>query len=457
MSPPLALAIVGRPNVGKSTLFNRLAGKRLALVHDRPGLTRDWRETSVDWGDLKFVLIDTPGFEEASSGSLEGRMRLQTEKAIAQADACLFVIDSRAGVTPLDHAFAALLRSRDKPCMLIANKCEGREGGSGVIEAFELGFGEALPMSAEHGEGLAALYNAIADLIASRPSLKDKENSDEGAVSVEQSGSPLALAIMGRPNVGKSTLMNRLLGSERVLTGPEAGITRDAIAVRWHWQGKPIRLIDTAGLRRKSRISESVEKIAVSDAVQAMRFAEVVVLLLDSGQAFDKQDVQIADLVAREGRALVIAVNKWDLVRAPAQALKELRLTVDEMLPQIRGVPLVTLSALTGKGADDLMPAVFDAYERWNARIPTPMLNRWLREAVERHPPPAVGGRSLRLRYITQAKTRPPGFVIFAPRAEKLPEAYRRYLLNGLRETFQLDGVPLRLHLRKGDNPYVSE
>lgn len=454
MSTPFTLAIVGRPNVGKSTLFNRLAGKRLALVHDEPGLTRDWREVFVEWGDLSFSLIDTPGFEEARiAGSLESRMRQKTEEAIATADACLFVFDARVGLTALDRAFAALLRRFGKPCLLVANKCERSAGTSGIHEAFELGFGEALAVSAEHGEGLPALYGALARLMETHIS-----ETGEFAPETPAEEGPLSLAIMGRPNVGKSTLINQLLGKERMLAGPEAGMTRDAVPTDWTWQGTPIRLIDTAGMRRKSRVEDSVEKISVSHAVNAMRFAHVVVLLLEAGQAFEKQDLQIADLVAREGRGLVIGINKWDLVSDRPAVLKELRLTLEELLPQIRGVPLITLSAATGKGINKLMPAVIETYEKWNKHISTARLNRWLEDAIERHPPPAIAGRRLKLRYMTQAKTRPPGFVVFSNQApDKLPEAYKRYLIHGLRETFELEGIPIRLYVRQSDNPYVSD
>ncbi|MBV8108678.1 MAG: ribosome biogenesis GTPase Der [Hyphomicrobiales bacterium] len=446
------VAIVGRPNVGKSTLFNRLVGKRLALVDDAPGVTRDRREGRAQLGDLAFTAIDTAGLEEAAPESLMSRMQEQTEAAISAADAVLFLIDARAGATPADRAFADLVRKSGKPSILVANKSEGSAGEAGVLEAYELGLGEPIAISAEHGEGLADLY---AGLRAALPEATEVEPRDGG---VEQKGAerkPIRLAVVGRPNCGKSTLVNRLLGEERLLTGPEAGITRDAIAVDLIWHDQPFRVHDTAGLRRRARIEEKLEKLSVADALNAVRFAEVVVLLMDAQAPFEEQDLRIADLIEREGRALVIGVNKWDRIEPRPGTIKKLREETDHRLPQVKGVPVVAVSGLTGAGLDRLMQAVVDAHAVWNRRVGTSALNRWVAEVIASHPPPAVSGRRIRLDYITQPKSRPPSFVLFTSRADALPDAYRRYLVNSLRETFDLPGTPIRLALREKKNPYA--
>ena len=444
------VAIVGRPNVGKSTLFNRLAGKRLALVDDQPGLTRDRREAEATLGSSCAVtLIDTAGLEPGDKG-LTPRMRQQTEAAIAQADLVVFLIDARAGVVSADEIFADLVRGSGKPVILAANKCEGRAAEPGVYEAYSLGLGEPLPISAEHGIGVGELSEAIQRLC------QDRGGTAQDQGDIEELGPhPLRIAIVGRPNVGKSTLVNALLGEERMITGPEAGITRDAIASELQWDGRPLLLFDTAGLRRKMRVEGRAEEISVGDALKAIRFAEVVVLLLDVEQPFEKQDLQIADLIEQEGRALVIAVNKWDLVREREKRLNELRETCQLLLPQIKGVPLVPVSALGGKGLDKLMSAVLAADALWNQRLPTHALNQWLQAAVEAHPPPAVSGRRIKLRYITQANARPPTFALFCSRPKALPDSYSRYLVNSLRASFDMPGVPIRLNLRKGANPFA--
>jgi GTP-binding protein len=449
-SAPLKVAIVGRPNVGKSTLFNRLAGKKLALVDDRPGVTRDRRYGQGRLGDLDLLLIDTAGFEDVADESLEARMRRQTELAVEEADLVLFVIDARDGVTPLDRIFADLVRRRDKPTIVIANKAEGRAGDHGVAEAHGLGMGEPVELSAEHGEGLGELY---AEIAAHAPAPEDEAEGDEAA-GVD--APPIRIAIMGRPNAGKSTLINRLLGEDRMLTGPEAGITRDAVSVEWSWQGRKVRLVDTAGMRRKARVQEKLEKLSVQDALRAMTFAEVVVLVMDADNAFETQDLQIADLIEREGRALVYCITKWDMVAEPAQKLKELQETAERMLPQLRGAPLVALSGATGKGLDRLMPAVIKTHGNWSAKVKTRDLNDWLAMAVQRHPPPAVDGRRIRPKYMAQIKARPPTFVLFASRAPHLPDSYRRYLINSLRESFDLPGVPIRITIKSGANPYAE-
>ncbi|ODS04130.1 ribosome biogenesis GTPase Der [Methyloceanibacter marginalis] len=443
------VAIVGRPNVGKSTLFNRLAGRRLALVDDQPGLTRDRRETEVELDACTVTLVDTAGLESGDEG-LTARMRQQTEAAVAQADLVLFLIDARTGVTAADEIFGDLVRSAGKPVVLAANKSEGRAAEAGFYEAFSLGLGEPLAISAEHGLGIGEVIDAIGHAVEARGETESRaEETDERTFK-------LRLAVVGRPNVGKSTLVNALLGEERMITGPEAGITRDAIASEIEWKGRPLRVFDTAGLRRKARVEGKAETLSVGDTLRAIRFAEVVVLLLDAEQPFEKQDLQIANLIAQEGRALVIAVNKWDLVRERQQRLAELREMCQRLLPQVKGVSLVTVSAKSGKGVDKLMDAVLAADEVWNKRLPTHALNDWLGAAVDAHPPPAPSGRRIKIRYMTQANARPPTFVAFCSMAQALPESYVRYLVNGLRETFDLPGVPIRFNLRKGKNPYAK-
>ncbi len=448
------IAIVGRPNVGKSTLFNRLVGKRLALVDDRPGVTRDRREGEARLGDLRFRIVDTAGLEDGERGSLTDRMRLQTEAAIAQADAVLFVIDARAGVTPEDERFADLVRKAGKPVFLLANKAESREALAGTYEAFRLGLGDPIPFSAEHGEGLSELYSMLSPIVDDADAAAEDAAVSGETAEDERPAGPLRVAIVGRPNAGKSTLINHLLGEDRLLTGPEAGITRDSISVDWQWQGQPIKLFDTAGMRRKARVTEALEKLSVSDGIRAVKFAEVVVLLFDATIAFEKQDLSIASLCAREGRAVVLALSKWDLVEDRAGAISRHREAADRLLPQIKGMPLVAVSGVTGEGVDRLMQAVLDANRMWNKRVTTSALNRWFRHVTEAHPPPAVSGRRIKLRYVTQAKTRPPHFVLFGTRTDALPESYVRYLVNSLRETFDMPGTPIRLSLREPDNPY---
>jgi GTP-binding protein len=438
------VAILGRPNVGKSTLFNRLVGRQLALVDDLPGVTRDRRDGNGHIADLTFRLIDTAGLEEAPPESLVGRIRAQTERSLDQADVAFLVIDARAGLTPDDRHFARWLRRTGKPIILVANKAESRGAQEGLGEVHELGLGEPVAISARHGEGLGELYERLLPFAA-----------EEADPSPDQSEKPLQLAVVGRPNVGKSTLVNRLVGEDRVLTGPEPGITRDAIAVDWAWGGRPIRLFDTAGMRRRARVEAQLERLSVADARRAVRFAETVVLVIDALQPLERQDLTIANLVADEGRALVLAANKWDVVTDQRATLAQLRERLEDSLPQLRGVGLVAVSGLTGYGLDALMKAVFAADAVWNRRVPTGALNRWLGAIQEHHPPPLAGGRRLRLRYITQVNTRPPSFALFASQPGELPESYRRYLVNALREDLALPGTPIRLMLRKGDNPFA--
>jgi GTPase len=449
---PFTVAIVGRPNVGKSTLFNRLVGRRFALVDDRPGVTRDRREGDAQLGDLAFKVIDTAGLENAERDSLSARMQGHTAAAIAKADAILFLIDARAGATAWDRVFADMIRKSGKHAILVANKSEGRAGEAGVPEAYALGLGDPVAISAEHGEGLAELYEAL------RAALPEPiaEQRDDKRPDAAPDTAPIRIAIVGRPNTGKSTLINRLLGEERLLTGPEAGTTRDAIAVELNWRGRQFRVHDTAGLRRRSRIVEKLEKLSVADALNAIRFAEVVIVLIDAQAPFEEQDIRIADLVEREGRAIVIAVNKWDLVTAEAGAMSRLRTAVDRLLPQIKGVGVAVLSAKTGQGLERLMQAVVEAHAVWNRRVPTAPLNRFLAAATSANPPPALRGRRLRLDYMTQPKSRPPTFVLFGSRTSTLPDTYRRYLVNELREHFDLPGTPIRLTLRTKSNPYAG-
>ena len=463
------LAIVGRPNVGKSTLFNRLVGKRLALVDDQPGVTRDLREGEGKLGDLRFTVIDTAGLEEATDQSLQGRMRKLTERAVDMADICLFMIDARTGVTPTDQVFAEILRKRADHVILAANKAEGAAADAGVIEAYSLGLGEPIRLSAEHGEGLNDLYSQLmplADVYAERARAEAPETDvalPEDADEIEgmtyrqpTAARPLQVAVVGRPNAGKSTLINKILGEDRLLTGPEAGITRDAISLSLDWDGLPVRVFDTAGMRKKAKVQDKVEKLSVSDGLRAVKFAEVVVVLLDAAIPFEQQDLRIADLAEREGRAVVVAVNKWDVETEKQQKMRDLCEAFERLLPQLRGAPLVTVSAKTGKGMDRLREAVGRAYEVWNRRVPTAQLNRWLTGMLEAHPPPAPGGKRIKLRYMTQAKTRPPGFVVMCSYPEKMPESYSRYLVNGLREDFDMPGTPIRLTLRSQSdkNPY---
>ncbi|MFG1244763.1 ribosome biogenesis GTPase Der [Xanthobacter sp. V7C-4] len=455
-----SLAIVGRPNVGKSTLFNRLVGKKLALVDDRPGVTRDRREGDARLGDLSFRIVDTAGLEEADAASLEGRMRAQTEAAIGHADAILFMIDARIGLTPTDRAFADLVRKCGKPVILLANKSEGRGGEAGTLEAFALGLGTPLPFSAEHGEGLSDLYDAICDALPeqTRPEPEEDEDADTDFVEEEVDDKPrrpIKVTVLGRPNAGKSTLINRLLGEDRLLTGPEAGITRDSISVEVTYAGTKLEVFDTAGLRKRARIEDKLEKLSAADALRAMKFAEVVVLLVDATHPFEEQDLRIADLVAREGRALVIGYNKSDLV-ARGGLITRLREDVDRLLPQVKGVPIVPVSGLMGHGLDKLVAAISSAHKVWNKRVATNPLNRFLQQVTDNHPPPAVSGRRIKLRYMTQPKARPPSFVLFCSRTDAVPESYIRYLVNGLRETFDLPGVPIRLTLREKGNPYAD-
>ncbi len=468
------VAIIGRPNVGKSTLFNRLAGRKLALVDDTPGVTRDRRIHPAKLYDFAFEVIDTAGFEDAPAASLPGRMRAQTEIAIQEADLIFFLVDAKAGLMPDDRTFAEVVRRSGKPVVLVANKAEARGAQAGMLEAWELGLGEPIPISAEHGQGLPDLRDAvIAALGEKRVFGEDEEGADEIAADEVLIGEdiadpdaeeapaydetkPLRIAVVGRPNAGKSTLINALIGEERLLTGPEAGITRDSISVDWDWRGRRMKLFDTAGMRRKAKVQEKLEKLSVADGLRAVRFAEVVIVVLDATIPFEKQDLQIADLVVREGRAPVIAFNKWDLIDEPQQLLAELREKTERLLPQVRGIQAVPVSAETGRGLDKLMEAVVRTHRVWNSRVSTGKLNRWLEGILAHHPPPAVAGRRLKVRYVTQAKTRPPGFVVSCSRPDAMPNSYVRYLVNSLRDAFDMPGVPIRVALRTSENPFAG-
>lgn len=462
-----SLAIVGRPNVGKSTLFNRLVGKRIALVDDQPGVTRDLREGDAKLGHLRFLAIDTAGLEEATDESLQGRMRKLTESAIGLADVCLFVIDARVGVTSLDHFFADILRKKAKHVILAANKSEGRAADPGFLDSFSLGLGEPLRISAEHGEGMADLLSELVPLqkklfqegsYASPEVDIDNEEDDLSEYRLPTKERPLQVAVIGRPNSGKSTLINKIIGEERLLTGPEAGITRDAISIQLDWQGIPMRVFDTAGMRKKAKISNKIEKLSVGDGLRAIKFAEVVVVLLDAAIPFEQQDLRIAGLAEREGRSVVVAVNKWDVEKNKQEKLRNMREAFQRLLPELRGAPLVTVSAKNGRGIDRLNNEIMKSHKIWNKRIATSPLNIWLSEMIAAHPPPAPNGKRIKLRYITQTKSRPPGFVVMCSNPSKLPTSYSRYLVNGLREAFDLPGTPIRLTMRSqaDKNPFKN-
>jgi GTP-binding protein len=464
------VAIVGRPNVGKSTLFNRLVGKKLALVDDTPGVTRDRRPGDARLVDLKFTIVDTAGLEEATDESLQGRMRQQTETAIDEADLSLFIVDAKTGLTPVDTALGEMLRRRGKPVVLVANKSEARGSDAGFYDAFSLGLGEPVPISAEHGEGMLDLRDAIVAALGEDVAFPPKEDVAVTDVDLPQSTGdedeeepaydetkPLRVAIVGRPNAGKSTLINRFLGEDRLLTGPEAGITRDSISVEWQWRGRTIKMFDTAGMRRKAKVVEKLEKLSVADALRAIRFAETVVIVFDATIPFEKQDLHIVDLVLREGRAAVLAFNKWDMIEDRQAVLADLREKTDRLLPQARGIRAVPISGQTGAGLDKLMQAIIDTDRVWNKRISTAKLNRWLEQQQVQHPPPAVSGRRIKLKYMTQVKARPPAFMISCTRSDALPESYTRYLINGLREDFDMPSVPIRIHFRSPDNPYEKK
>ena len=449
--PLPTVAIIGRPNVGKSTLFNRLVGKRLALVDDQPGVTRDRREGDATLLGMDFRVVDTAGFEDKDVATLPGRMRVQTEAAVEDADVALFMVDARAGVVPLDEEIARWLRGTDTPIVLVANKAEGRAGETGVIEAMALGFGEPVQLSAEHGEGIVELFEAL------RPHVERDEDEVE-AEDPESPDAPLKLAIVGRPNAGKSTLINRILGQDRLITGPEAGITRDSIAIDWTWESadgpRAVRLIDTAGMRKKARVQEKLEKLSVMDALRAVDFAEVVVLMIDATRGLEVQDLKIADRALQEGRALIIALNKWDVAENASSLFNGIKAALDEGLAQVKGVPVLTVSGATGKGIDMLLKVAFETREAWSRRVSTGQLNRWFERAIEANPPPAPGGKLIKARYVTQVKTRPPSFVLFGTRVDQLPESYRRYLVNGLRKEFDFGAVPVRLTMRAPKNPF---
>lgn len=467
------VAIVGRPNVGKSTLFNRLVGKKLALVDDTPGVTRDRRPGDAKLIDLRFTIIDTAGLEQSGPETLQGRMWAQTEAAIDEADVTLFVVDAKYGLTPADETLAEMLRRRDRPVVLVANKSEAKGSDGGFYDAYGLGLGEPTPISAEHGQGMIDLRDAIVAAIGEEAAFppevdeaqtnvdvrdEDFELDDEDeVVDTYDDSKPLRVAIIGRPNAGKSTLINRFLGEDRLLTGPEAGITRDSISVEWDWRGRTIKMYDTAGMRRKSRVIEKLEKLSVADSLRSIRFAETVVIVFDATIPFEKQDVQLVDLVIREGRAAVLAFNKWDLVEDPQAYLAVLREKTEHLLPQARGIRAVPISGHTGYGLDRLMQSIIDTDRVWNKRISTARLNRWLEATTTQHPPPAVSGRRLRLKYMTQVKARPPAFMISCTRPESIPESYTRYLTNNLRVDFEMPGVPIRIFYRGGDNPFESK
>jgi GTP-binding protein len=443
--PLPTVAIVGRPNVGKSTLFNRLVGKRLALVDDRPGVTRDRREGEAKLLGLEFRLIDTAGFEDEDPHTLPGRMRQQTEAAVREADAALFMIDAREGVTPLDEEIGRWLRAESTPVMVVANKAEGRAAEPGILDAYRLGLGDPIPVSAEHGEGVADLFEALRQHVEVEHLEADEE---------EDSGAPLKLAIVGRPNAGKSTLVNQMLGEERMITGPEAGITRDSISLDWQWEGRPVQLVDTAGLRKRAKVEDKLERLSAADTKRAIDYAEVVVLLLDATRGLEVQDLKIAAQVINEGRALIIALNKWDVAENASSLFNGVKAALAEGLAQLRDVPLLTVSAKTGKGIDMVLNVAFELRDAWGRRVPTGELNRWFEQATETNPPPAPKGQRIKLRYITQVKTRPPSFVVFGNRTDELPESYRRYLLNAIRRDLKLGPVPIRLEFRGRTNPF---
>ncbi|HTV70945.1 MAG TPA: ribosome biogenesis GTPase Der [Rhizobiaceae bacterium] len=465
-------AIIGRPNVGKSTLFNRLVGRRLALVDDTPGVTRDRRIHAAKLYDLTFDVIDTAGFEDSGPETLQGRMRKQTERAIGEADVVLFVVDAKSGVLPDDRTFAEIVRKSGRPVVLVANKAEARGAEAGMLDAWELGIGEPVPISAEHGQGMPDLRDAIIGLVgedrafdegeydtaelAEQPLIGEDIADPDSEEPTYDTSKPMRVAVVGRPNAGKSTLINALIGEDRLLVGPEAGITRDSISVEWEWRGRRIKLFDTAGMRRKAKVQEKLEKLSVADGLRAVRFAEIVIIALDATIPFEKQDLQIVDLIVREGRAPVIAFTKWDLVEEPQKTLAALREATDRLLPQIRGVQAVTVSAETDKGLEKLMEAVIRTHQTWNRRVSTGKLNRWLEGILAHHPPPAVSGRRLKIKYVTQAKTRPPGFVLSCSRPDVMPQSYVRYLTNSLRESFDMPGVPIRMVLRASDNPFAG-